>query len=102
MDETIWKIIRVAIRTADRRIPRTGRTSVYRDELIVRMFFWAVWHDRPLSWASRRSSYGRLCRPQRLPSNSQFCKRLKAPRVEAVIARVFELLSGQDEPVPLA
>ena len=40
-------------------------------------------------------------RPRRLPSVSQFCKRLKAERISLVIRRVHELLSGQDESIAL-
>ena len=64
MDECVWGAIRLAIRTADRSIPRHGRRPRHRDELIVRLYFWAVAHDRPLCWACRRSSYGRLMRPR--------------------------------------
>lgn len=102
MDECAWKVIRIAIRSAVRSIPRTGRRPRYRDELIVRMYFWSVSHDRPMCWACRRESYGRVLRPRGLPSVSQFCKRLKDPHLEAMIRRVHELLAGLDEPVTLA
>jgi len=102
MDEFIWKVIRLAIKSADRSIPRAGRRPRYGDALIVRMYFWAVAHDRPLCWACRRSSYGRMMRPRAIPSVSQFCKRVRSQRVQAVIDRVFELLSGRDEHTALA
>ena len=81
MDERVWKVIRVAIRTADRSIPRIGRRPRFGDQLIVRMYFWSVAHDRPRCWACRRESYSRLLRPRALPSVSQFCKRLRSARV---------------------
>jgi transposase len=102
MDECVWKVIRIAIRSAVRSIPRTGRRPRYRDELIVKMFFWSVAHDRPLCWACRRRSYNAIMRPRHLPSVSQFCKRLKEPHIEAIIRRIHELLAGLDEPVTLA
>lgn len=102
MDECVWKVIRVAIRSAGRSIPRTGRRPHYGDELILKMFFWSVAHDRPLCWACRRNSYSRIMRPRAIPSVSQFCKRLKSPRIEAIIRRVHELLAGLDEPIALA
>jgi len=102
MDECVWKVIRLAIRSADRSIPQLGRRPRYADHLIVRMFFWSAAHDRPLCWACRRVSYNRIMRPRDLPSVSQFCKRLKTARVERVIVRVHELLSGIDEPIGLA
>lgn len=102
MDERVWKVIRVAIRTADRSIPRIGRRPRFGDQLIVRMYFWSVAHDRPRCWACRRESYSRLLRPRALPSVSQFCKRLRSARVITMIRRVHELLAGLDEPVDLA
>ncbi|MEM1183566.1 MAG: transposase [Planctomycetota bacterium] len=41
-------------------------------------------------------------RPQSLPSLSQFCRRVKTPRLHAIIDRVHELLAGLDEHVALA
>lgn len=102
MDEKLWEVMRLSIRAADRSVPRHGRRPIYRDELIVRMYFWSVWHDRPLCWACSRTSYNRLLRPRRLPSVSQFCKRLKSDRITAVIECVNELLAGRDEDVGLA
>lgn len=102
MDVCTWKVIRLAIRSADRSIPRAGRRPLYGDQLIVRMFFWAAAHDRPLCWACRRRSYNRVMRPRSLPSVSQFCKRLKTDRIERLIRRVHELFAGLDEPISLA
>jgi len=45
------------------------------------MFLWCVFFDRPMCWACRRGSYGRLFRPRRLPSVSQFSRRLRTERV---------------------
>lgn len=102
MDECVWKVMRITIRSAVRSIPRIGRRPRYRDELIVRMYIWSFAHDRPLCWACRRESYNRILRPRDLPSVSQFCKRLKDERIEAIIRRVHELLTGRDEPVALS
>lgn len=101
MDVDVWKVIRRAIRTADRSVPRVGRRPVFSDQLIVRMYFWCVAHDRPLRWACSRSSYSRVLRPRRLPSVSQFCKRMKSVRIIVMIRTVHELLAGLDEPLTL-
>jgi hypothetical protein len=102
MDRDVWLVIRAAIRSADRSAPRIGRRCTFSDQLIVRMYFWSVWHDRPLCWACRRPSYGTLMRPSRLPSLSQFCKRVRSTRVEVIIRRVFERLAGRGEPAEFA
>jgi hypothetical protein len=98
MDTKVWRLIRRAIRSADRSIPRRRRRPRYGDRLIVAMYFWSVAHDRPLRWACERSSYGRLMRPRRLCSVSQFCKRIKQRRAAAMIRRVHEVLAGPGRP----
>jgi transposase len=97
MDVNIWKMIEREIRVADQSLPRPGRRPRFGDRLIARMYFWSVAHDRPLCWAARRSSYSRWMRPRCLPSLSQFCRRVKSPRLEAIITRVEEALSGRGE-----
>lgn len=101
MDKDVWRLVRLAIRAADRSIPRVGRRPLYPDQLIAKMYFWSVAHDRPLCWAARRSSYGGLMRPRALPSLSQFCKRVNSSRVGAIIDRVQESLAGSKEQAEL-
>ena len=57
MDRMIWKLLCAAVRSADRRTPRVGRRPIYTDQQIVKMYLWAVWHDRPLCWACDRDHY---------------------------------------------
>jgi len=58
------------------------------------MYIWTTWHDRPLCWAADRSHYNTLFRPRSLPSNSQFCKRLKTDRVQQIFQEVHNRLAG--------
>jgi hypothetical protein len=88
MDTKIWKLICRAIRSADRRIPRTGRRPKYTDQQIVKMYLWSVAHDRPLCWACERSHYNTMYRPKRLPSISQFCRRVKMPRIQQMLEAI--------------
>ena len=81
MDRRIWSIITQGVVSVNRAIPRTGRRPAFSDVLIVRMYLWSVWHERPLCWACDRQHYGSLFRPRRLPSVSQFCRRIKSPRI---------------------
>jgi len=85
MDTKIWKLICQAIRSADRRIPRIGRRPKYTDQQIVKMYLWSVAHDRPLCWACNRSHYNTMYRPRQLPSISQFCRRVKMPRIHQML-----------------
>lgn len=95
MDKTLWGAVRDAVRSADRSIPRVGRRPRFTDRLVVKMYFWSVAHDRPRRFAARRDSYHGPMRPRELPSYSQFCRRLKSPRVVAMIAHTNERLRAQ-------
>lgn len=93
MDSHEWRRVQQEIRAADRAIQRWGRRPRYRDTTIVAMYLWSVAHDRPLRWACHRGHYAGVFRPRQLPSYSQFCKRIRTPRCEAILQRVHERLS---------
>ena len=92
MDSHVWRIVYQAVRTAGKQAPRGGRKPTYSDTLIVAMYLWTVLHDRPLCWACDRSNYASCFRPRRLPSVSQFCKRMKTDRVARLLQRAYDLL----------
>lgn len=93
MDRDIWIVLQCAVAIVCRRLGRPRRRFRYSDRLIILMWLWAVMHERPLSWACERSSYSSLMRPRRLPSVSQFCKRLASPRFLRARAMLQELLA---------
>jgi hypothetical protein len=98
MNRHIWTLVCYAIRSAERRVPRSGRKRRFSDTLILKMLLWAIAHDRPLCWASERRHYSGLFHPRQLPSNSQFCRRIKKPRIEQMLQAVHEYLVRRDEP----
>lgn len=89
-----WAVVLSAVKRASRRLPAPGRRPVFPDWLVVAMYLWSVWHDRCLSWACDRAHYGRLFRPRRLPSVSQFTRRVKTGRCRQVLQRVHEELAA--------
>lgn len=91
--QLIWRIVRDRIQKAARKLPRPRRRPRFSDALIVAMYFWCVWHERPLYWACDRSHYGRLFRPRGLPSVSQFSRRIRTDRCQQILQRVHEDLS---------
>jgi hypothetical protein len=95
MDKRMWSIITKGIVAVNRSLRRRGRKPTFGDVLILRMYFWTVWHDRPLSWAHDRAHYGGLFRPRQLPSRSQFARRMKTPRVNDMLAEVNRRLAQQ-------
>ncbi len=97
MDSHIWRKVYSTVRSVERSIPRMGRRKEFSDVLIVGMYLWSVWHDRPLCWACDRIHYGSLFRPRRLPSVSQFCKRIKSGRCQRILEKVYERLAHNDK-----
>lgn len=102
MDKEIWSIITKKVVSVNRSIKRIGRRCRYSDVLIIRMYLWAVWHDRPMSWACERQNYGTLFRPAGLPSVSRFCRRLKTKRIEQMIQAIHERLTQSDKLLKLS
>lgn len=93
MDSRVWRVIYHTILTEDRTLPRGGRCPTYSDGLIVAMYIWSVGHDRPLCWACNRRNYASCFRPRRVPSVSQFCRRIQTERCALMLQRVHERLS---------
>jgi len=102
VDKNVWTVLRNAIRSAERSVPRLTRRPQFSDRLIVQMYFWTVAHDRPRNFATRRDNYASAFRPRRLPSYSQFCRRLHMSRVLAMIEHVHHRLATSPQPVNLA
>lgn len=94
MDRRQWSIVVDTIESVARRLPRPKRRVLYSDQLIARMYFWSVAHDRPLMWACRRENYSSLFRPRRLPSVSQFCRRVSSERMKVLLQKVHDRLAG--------
>jgi hypothetical protein len=101
MDSHGWRLIYHTIVEVSIAMGRLSRRFQYRDALIVAMFLWAVAHDRPLCWACHRKNYHRWFRPRRLPSNSQFSRRLQSSRVAAILTEVFCRLAETHRVTPL-
>ena len=58
--------------------PRTPARFAFSDEEVVKVYYWAVIHDRPTSWACRRENWPPPLRRRRLPSSATISRRLRA------------------------
>lgn len=101
MDRDLWLVVKSAIRRACRKVKRDGRKPKFSDELIARMYLWSVWHDRCLSWACDAGHYGDLFRPRKLPSISQFSRRVREDRFQAILQAVHADLSADGLAAPV-
>jgi hypothetical protein len=92
MDRELWTSILLAIQRAAVRVGWHGgrRKPLYPNWLIVAMYVWSAAHDRTLSWACDRRCYGMRFRPRRLPSISQFTRRIKSDDCQRILQLVHD------------
>jgi hypothetical protein len=94
MERSQWRVLRQVLRRVCRSMPRLPRAT-YSDHLIASLYFWAVLHDRPMTWALDPDYYNRLFRPRKaVPSISQLNRRIAANRFQTILQRVHERLAG--------
>jgi hypothetical protein len=94
MERERWEKVYQLLRTADTHAFR----GVYQAAAVLAVFFWAVIHDRPVSWACEGANWDRL--PFRLPSQPTMSRRLRQPDVLVLLARVEQApaVTGSPEP----
>ncbi len=97
MSSHVWRLVYQSLRRVNRRIPKQGRACQYSDTLIVGMYLWTVFHDRPLCWAVDRSNYSSLFRPRKLLSRSQFGRRIKSARCQMLLEALNRELASVDD-----
>ena len=96
MDRELWALVLGAVKRAAREVGWGGgrRKPRYPNWLVVAMYLWGVWHDRTLSWACDRGHYAGPFRPRgRLPSVSQFTRRVKSDDCRLILQRVHDELA---------
>jgi hypothetical protein len=93
MDSHGWRVLYQTIREAASVLPPPRRRPRYSDVLIVAMLFWTVSQDRPMSWACDRSHYYGPFRPRRVPSVSQFSRRVRSERTWQILDDVHRRLA---------
>lgn len=99
MERELFARIRTALRLLGQR--RLNRRYLYTDATIVAVYFWAVIHDRPVSWACRPESWPKGLRRGPLPSQSNTSRRLRTSEVKRLIARLEHLILRKGRPAPL-
>ena len=55
MERQLWKKIVTLMKGINKR--GNGVVCAYTDAVIVKVWFWAVLHDRPISWACKNSNW---------------------------------------------
>jgi hypothetical protein len=93
MDQQQWAALRRVVSDVVRRFAKLPR-AVYSDHQIILLYFWAVLHDRPMTWALQRCHHNRNFRPRKLPSISQLNRRIASDRFQQILQRLHERLVG--------
>lgn len=109
MERQLWKAIVAILAELDKGPAPTALT--FRDGRIVAVFYWAVIHDRPVLWACCAAHWPLDQRKRRLPSPTTMSRRLRTPRVAALLAAlerrvlapapggVFWMIDGKPLPI---
>lgn len=92
MEQSQWTTLCLTLRAASQRLKALPRAQ-YSDYLILRLYFWAVGHERPMTWTLDRSHYTRFFHPRKLPSISQLNRRIAHDRFQQLLQVVHETLS---------
>lgn len=89
MERGLWKSVMQALRRVPRRSPAR---ATYNNRQVLAVLLWAALHDRPVSWACRRSSWPVSAWRRRLPDQSTMSRRLRDPRLIDELDAVIRLL----------
>jgi hypothetical protein len=86
MEGQLWKRIVMVLAQVCKRPKRTNED--FSDEDIVRVFYWAVIHDRPISWACHARNWPLHARRKALPSTTTMSRRQCTPHVISLLNAV--------------
>lgn len=79
MEGQLWKAIVMVLLQVRKRRKRAKET--FSDADIVRVYYWAVIHDRPISWACQAKNWPLHARRKALPSDTTMSRRQRDPHV---------------------
>jgi hypothetical protein len=88
MERELWKVLYLLTRKLDN--PWGGWR--YSTSEVLAVYFWAVVHDRPTSWAANSREWPDDLRPLWLPPQSTLSRRLRQPRTVELMTAVEQHL----------
>ena len=78
MEHQLWKAIVAVLLALDN--PQTLARFDFSDRDVVKVYYWAVIHDRPTSWACRKRNWPIHLRKRPLPSAATMSRGCVRPR----------------------
>jgi DDE family transposase len=99
MEHQLWKAIVAVLLTVDKRRKTTDED--YSDEQIVATYYWAVVHDRPVSWACQSRNWPPHLRRKKPPSSSTMSRRMRTRSVIALLNALEQRVLPPQGPSPM-
>lgn len=96
MEHQLWTEIVAVLAEIDK--PRTKTRFTFSDEVIVRVWYWSVIHDRPVSWACGRENWPAPLRKRGLPSSTTMSRRLRTASVQALLQALEQRVVAPQAP----
>lgn len=90
MERELWPILAGHL-TELSRTTRIGRFT-HPTPRILRVYLWAVIHDRPVSWACNKRNWPGVKPPLHLPNQSTMSRRLQQPHTIAMLGQLLDRL----------
>lgn len=100
MERGIYDRIRRALRALGRRRP-SGRHE-YTDAGVLEVYLWAALHDRPVGWACDPGHWPPGARRGPMPDPSTVSRRMREPRMFALVERLRRALAPREHASLLA
>jgi Transposase DDE domain len=96
MEGQLWKrIVMVLMQVCKRH--KCARED-FSDEDIVRVYYWAVIHDRPISWACQAKNWPFPARRKALPSDTTMSRRQRTAQVVRLLDAVEKRVTKPNRP----
>jgi hypothetical protein len=87
MDREIWTTLRTSVKRVCKTMKVKRRLQFSYAEMLL-MYFWCVWQNHALNWGCNRIHYGDLFRPRKLPSISQFRRRVSEDVFQSLLQKI--------------
>ena len=95
MERERWSELSAAISDVSRAIKSTRRHT-HDISLIIRVYLWAVLHDRPVVWACHRRNWWPQVRPEELPSQPTMSRRTRSTQFDRFLDALSNRLRGSE------
>jgi len=99
MEDQLWKGFLRLLKEIHK--PRRRAREKFSGEEILCVWFWAVLHDRPVSWATCKANWPIHERRRTLPSSSTMSRRLRDREVQALMTALEQTVFGSPDHKPL-